>query len=108
MRQTQDAAGEPDVVMEQFPELWIEVKRGAQTRPFLALEQAEDITKNKEDVEAIAVCRNDREDFTVTMRGVTMQRLMKETLQGPLIEAKVCITWTSFLQLLARYRGPSA
>ena len=63
--QSQDATLFPDVMLDDLPQYWVEVKRGAETRPLKALEQAMDACGKRT---PIAVCRNDRAKATVTMR----------------------------------------
>jgi hypothetical protein len=63
-RQSQDAAGEPDVVLEDHPDIWLEIKRGSQTKPFAALEQASLVCKNRM---PIAMVRNDGGKWQISM-----------------------------------------
>lgn len=66
MRQSQDATGEPDVVVEPAPWLWVEVKRGKTTRPVAALKQA--IKAAGANRVPIAVTRDDYDAPVVTLR----------------------------------------
>lgn len=63
--QFQSASLVPDVVLDDLPGYWIEVKRGAQTAPFAALEQATSACKGKKI--PLAICRNDGGKHNVTM-----------------------------------------
>jgi hypothetical protein len=63
--QFQSASLVPDVVLDDLQQYWIEVKRGAQTAPFAALEQATIACKGKKI--PLAICRNDGDKHAVTM-----------------------------------------
>lgn len=63
--QFQSASLVPDVVLDDLQMYWIEVKRGAQTAPFAALEQATLACKGKKI--PLAICRNDGGKHHVTM-----------------------------------------
>jgi hypothetical protein len=60
--QTRDGSECPDVDGTPF---WIECKKGKQTRPLAALQQAEEASDGRV---CIAVCCNDRDAPTVTLR----------------------------------------
>lgn len=62
--QWQAATTCPDVILDDLPQYWIEVKRGAQTRPLEALGQAAKACGSKT---PIAICRNDGGAHTVAM-----------------------------------------
>lgn len=62
--QWQSASLVPDVVLDDLPQYWIEVKRGAQTRPLEALDQAKKACGKKI---PIAITRNDKEKHLVAM-----------------------------------------
>lgn len=99
VRQTQDAHGEPDVVLEDLPNIWLEVKRGAQTRPIQALLQAEEACKNTNRI-PFAICRNDHEKHTVTMRMETFDfYLCGVEPNGQTGQAVVIMDWREFITL---------
>jgi hypothetical protein len=104
MRQTQDAGGEGDVVLEDLPQVWLEVKRGAQTRPIQALLQAELVCK---DAVPFAICRNDHEKHTVIMRMKSFDYLCGVESNGQTDRAFVIMEWGQFITLF-KQRFPDA
>jgi hypothetical protein len=96
--QFQSASLVPDVVLDDLPMYWIEVKRGAQTSPFAALEQATTASKGKKI--AIAICRNDGGKHNVTMYlSDWMNIRFKQSPLDPLVDGttKVSIPIDIFL-----------
>lgn len=72
MQQSQKNTASADVTVECEPRLWIEVKRGAQTRPMKALDQAIEACGEKIPV---AFTRDDRDTWQVWMNTIAVKKL---------------------------------
>ncbi len=86
MRQAQDRHGEPDVVVEDLPGLWIEAKKGKKTYPIAALAQANEACIANGGGIPIAICRDDFGKTTVTMTFDFFVALIKEYASLPEVD----------------------
>jgi Holliday junction resolvase len=93
--QWQSASACPDVILNDLHQYWIEVKRGAETKPLEALDQAEAACKNKI---PIAITRRDREKHWVTMRAIDWQVLRNQVMtENPLV--RVIMPFSVFIEV---------
>ena len=81
LRQWQDKHGEPDVVVEDLPGLWIEAKKGKKTYPIAALNQAKEACSGSGI--PVAICKDDYDKTTVTMEFDFFVTLLKSFLDMP-------------------------
>ena len=99
--QWQSATLCPDVVLDDLPNYWIEVKRGAEVKPFEALEQAIKACGKKI---PIAITRKDKGKHSATMRlddWLFIRRGFCADGQGA-SEAKVMVPIDEFLKAFSK------
>lgn len=84
-----------DVTLTDLPQYWIEVKRGSQTRPLEALQQATESCGNQIPV---AICRNDRSEATVCMYMSDYLDLLQENKVTKLETEKVILSLKLFMK----------
>lgn len=86
MRQAQDKHGEPDVVLEDLPGMWIEAKKGKKTYPIAALAQAKEACIANGAGIPVAICRDDFGKTTVTLEFDFFVALIKEYASLPEVD----------------------
>lgn len=104
--QWQSASTCPDVILDDLPQYWIEVKRGAQTRPLEALEQATEAIGDRSLI-PVAICRNDGGKAAATMWLIDWLRLVEPNPSNLAICAfsKVIVPIKDFMEAFGKYHA---